>query len=182
MPPPIRPEQRFRASIEAVGIGGYIGFERRTYRVNGTNTYERDGVQWPELVLFRLNDGTTQYLEWEKGDEISVYVSRATLSFEEVGLKGKEQLWEISRAEEGTVAYDGKTYRYHEDSAVTFFRDSGTAGTPFRQYLFANENRQEFVGVEEWGSEREGYEHNVMLSAYLDPGAIEVLVKGGTVD
>ena len=35
------------------------------------------------------------------------------------------------------------------------------------------------MGVEEWGVEDEGYEHNVILSTYLDPKAIEVLVRGG---
>ena len=175
---PIPHAERFRATIEAVRIGGYIRFEGRTYEVKGLNTYERDGARWPELVLYRLNDGSTQYLEWEKEDEVSVYVSRETLSFEKVGLRGKEHLWEISDAEEGEVQYKGKKYPYHEDSRVTFFRDSGASGTPFHQYLFSSPDRREFVGVEEWGDDDEGYEHNVILSTYLDPRAIEVIVKG----
>ena len=180
MPPPIRPDQRYRASIEDVGAGGYIRFEDRSYRVTGMNVYERNGARWPELILFRLDDGTTQYLEWEKEDEVSVFVSRETLSFEQVGLRGKEHLWEISEAGEGTVSYNAKTFRYHEDSAVTFYRDGGSAGKPFHQYLFSSEDRKVFVGVEEWGDERAGYEHNVILSSYLDPRDIEVLVRGGT--
>ena len=176
---PIPQSERFRATIEEVGIGGYIRFEARTYEVKGINVYERDGARWPELVLYRLNDGSTQYLEWEKEDEVSVYVSRETLSFERVGLRGKEHLWEISKAEQGEVQSRGKRYRYHEDSRVTFFRDSGTRGTPFRQYLFSSADRREFVCVEEWGDEDDGYEHKVILSTYLDPKAIEVIVKGG---
>lgn len=176
---PIPQSERFRATIEEVGIGGYIRFEARTYEVTGINIYERDGARWPELVLYRLNDGSTQYLEWEKEDEISVYVSRETLSFERVGLKGKEHLWEIAEAERGEVQSKGTRYRYHEDSRVTFFRDSGTRGTPFHQYLFSSTDRREFVCVEEWGDEDEGYEHKVILSTYLDPKAIEVIVKGG---
>ncbi len=176
---PIPKVERFQATIEEVGIGGYICFEGRTYEVKGINTYERGGARWPELALFRLNDGSTQYLEWEKEDEVSVYVSRETLSFEQVGLRGKEHLWEISEAERGEVRYKGKSYRYHEDSRVTFFRDSGTGGTPFHQYLFSSPDRREFVAVEEWGDEDDGYEHKVILSTYLDPKAIEVIVRGG---
>ena len=179
MPAPIPPEQRFQVSIEDVGIGGYIRFEGKSYRVTGMNAYEREGARWPELILYRLNDGTTQYLEWEKEDEVSVYVSRETLSFERVGLRSKEHLWEISEAGQGSVSYGGKAFSYHEDSAVTFYRDGEGHGKPFHQYLFANSSRRVFVGIEEWGDEREGYEHNVILSSYLEPKAIEVLVKEG---
>ena len=177
---PIPPPDRYRASIEDVGIGGFIRFEGNSYRVTGMNTYEREGVQWPELILYRLNDGATQYLEWEKEDEVSVYVSRETLSFKRVGLRGKEHLWEISEAESGKVEYRGTTFRFHEDSMVTFFRDGGGRGKHFHQYLFARQDRKMFVGVEEWGSDAEGYEHNVILSEYLAPRAIEVLVKEGS--
>lgn len=179
MPAPIPSDQRFQVSIEDVGIGGYIRFEGNSYRVTGMNAYEREGARWPELILFRLNDGTTQYLEWEKEDEVSVYVSRETLSFKHVGLRDKEHLWSISEAGEGSVSYGGKAFQYHEDSAVTFYRDGGAEGKPFHQYLFANSSRRVFIGVEEWGSERDGYEHNVILSSYLDPKAIEVLARDG---
>lgn len=177
---PIPPAERFRASIEEVEPGGYIRFERKSYRVQGMNFYERQGARWPELILYCLSDGTTQYLEWEKEDEVSVYVSRAKLSFEQVGLRGKEHLWEISESEEGTVRYDGATYRYHEDSAVLFRADGSEKSTPFHQYLFASDDRRAFVGVEEWGDEDDGYEHNVILSGYLDPKAIEVLARKGS--
>ena len=179
MPTPIPPDQRFRVSIEEVRTGGYIRFEGKSYHVTGMNAYEREGVRWPELILYRLNDGTTQYLEWEKEDEVSVYVSRQTLSFERVGLRDKEHLWKISEAGEGSVSYGGNSFHYHEDSAVTFYSDEYVQGKPFHQYLFANSSRRVFVGVEEWGGEREGYEHNVILSSYLDPKAIEVLAKEG---
>ena len=179
MPEPIPPNERFRASIEEVGVGGYIRFEGDSYEVKGINTYDREGAKWPELALFRLNDGTTHYLEWEKEDEVSVYVSRERLTFGQVGLRGKEHLWEISHAEAGEVRFGEKRYQYHEDSAVTFFRDSGDSGTPFHQYLFANADRTEFIGVEEWGDDDDGYEHNIILSSYLNPRAIEIIVKGG---
>ncbi len=179
MPAPITPTDRYRVSIEDVGIGGYLRFEGSSYRVTGMNTYEREGARWPELILYCLNDGTTQYLEWEKEDEVSVYVSRETLSFDQVGLRDKEHLWEVSEDGGGKVQYGGTTFRYHEDSAVTFFRDGASQGKHFHQYLFANDNRRMFLGVEEWGNANEGYEHNVILSAYLDPKAIEVLVKEG---
>ena len=182
MPPPIPEEERFRASIEDVGVGGYIRFEDDSYRVTGKNHYEREGVRWPELILYRLNDGTTQYLEWEKEDAISIYVSRETLSFGEVGLRDKEHLWKMAEDGEGAVRYGGKSFRYHEDSAVSFFRDGSSESKPFHQYLFANENRKVFVGVEEWGDEDHGFEHNVILSAYLDPAAVEVLVRNGPND
>lgn len=176
---PLAPAERYRFSIEHVRMGGFIRFEGSVYEVKAINTYERETARWPELALYRLNDGTTQYLEWEKEDEVSVYVSRETLSFQQVGLKGKEHLWELAEAETGDVRYKGKTYRYHEDSRVIFYRDSGKKGRPFHQYLFASADKREFVGVEEWGDEDSGYEHNVILSAYLDPKAIEVITAGG---
>ena len=179
MAAPIPPQQRFRVSIEDVSVGGYIRFEGKAYEVKGINTYERDGARWPELSLYCLNDGKTQYLEWEKEDEVSVYVSRETLSFDQVGLRGKEHLWEISETEAGEVQYAGTRFSYHEDSRVKFFRDGGASGTPFHQYLFSNAERREYVGIEEWGDDNEGYEHNVILSAYMEPKAIEVIVEGG---
>ncbi len=180
MPPPIPASERYRATIEEVGIGGYLRFADKAYLVKGMNAYEREGARWPELILYCLNDGETRYLEWEKEDEIAIYVSRETLSFAKVGLRGKEHLWEISEAEAGAVSYDGARFRYHEDSAVTFYRDSGETGTPFHQYLFKNDERRAYVSVEEWGDDEEGYEHNVILSAYLDPRSVEVLVQKGT--
>ena len=179
MPAPIPPSDRYQASIEEVGVGGYIHFEGNSYVVQGINIYERHGVRWPELSLFRLNDGKTQYLEWEKEDEVSVYVSRESLTFDRVGLRGKEDLWQIAKAERGDVRYSGAKFRFHEDSAVMFFRDGGPEGKSFHQYLFANNQRREFVCIEEWGDEDAGYEHNVILSGYLDPKAIQVIVRAG---
>ena len=182
MPVPIPARERYRYSIEQVGPGGYIRFEGKTYRVAGMNAYERYGVRWPELILYRLDDGETKYLEWEKEDEVSVYVSRDKLSFARVGIRNKEHLWEMSKAEEGSLQFGGRTFRYHEDSAVLFIRDGEGSGKPFHQYLFATSDRKAFVGVEEWGSESRGFEHNVILSDYLDPKAIEVLATAGRVD
>lgn len=179
MPAPIPARERYRYSIEQVGIGGYVRFEDRTYRVTGTNAYERKGFRWPELILYRLEDGSKQYLEWEKEDEVSVYVSREKLSFEQVGLKDKERLWRMSEAGKGSLEYAGTSYHYHEDSRVKFFRDGSGSGRPFHQYLFANHDRSAFLGIEEWGSEASGFEHNVILSGFLDPHAIEILVTGG---
>ena len=182
MPVPIPAGERYRYSIERVGIGGYIRFEGKTYRVTGMNAYERQGVRWPELILYRLDDGETKYLEWEKEDEVSVYVSRETLSFGQVGIRDRGHLWKMSQSEEGSARHGGTTFRYHEDSAVLFLRDGKGPGKPFHQYLFASPDRKAFLGVEEWGSESQGFEHNVILSGYLDPKSIEVLATEGPVD
>ncbi len=179
MPEPIPPGDRHKYSIEDVKNGAYIRFEEKSYRVESTNVYERNGYRWPELVLYCLHDGETRYAEWEKEDEVSVYVSREKLSFAQVGLKGKEELWKISEDEEGVARYGERVFHYHEDSAVTFYRDDGEQGVPFHQYLFAEEGSKAFIGIEEWGDEDDGYEHNVILSEYLDPSAIEVLVAEG---
>ncbi len=179
MPQPIPRPMRFRASIEEVEVGGYIRFGGNSYAVKGVNVYERHGVRWPELSLYRLNDGTTQYLEWEKEDEVSVYVSLETVSFGQVGLRDKEQLWKIAEDEEGELRYKGTRFRYHEDSAVTFFRDGETEGKGFRQYLFRGPDGRKFLCIEEWGDDESGYEHNVILSGALDAKAIEVIVRVG---
>ena len=125
-------------------------------------TYEREGYRWPELTLYCLNDGATQYLEWEKEDEVSVYVSREKLTFGQVGINNKEHLWEISEKESGRVRYSGRTFEYHEDSAVSYIRDEKSE--PFHQYLFAADANEAYISVEEWGDDDEGYEHNVVLS------------------
>lgn len=176
MPTPTPPEHRFQHSIERVGSGGYIRFEGKSYRVESVNEYEREGYRWPELVLFCLNDGSTQYLEWEKEDEVSVFVTRRKLTFEEAGLGDEERLWEISENESGQARVDGRVFQYHEDSSVRFFRDGQGKGTKFHQYLFAERGRKAFVAVEEWGDEDEGYEHELALSEYVNPRAIETLV------
>lgn len=174
---PIPPAQRFKHSIENVEAGGYIRFERKSYRVQSIFTYEREEYRWPELTLYCLNDGSTQYLEWEKEDEISVYVSREKLTFGQVGIVNKENLWEISEKESGSVRYNGRTFEYHEDSAVSYIRDG--KGEPFHQYLFAADANKAYISVEEWGDDDDGYEHNVVLSEKIDPRSIEVLVAGG---
>ena len=179
MPQPAPPGERHKYSIEDVKNGAYIRFEEKSYRVESTNVYERSGYRWPELVLYCLHDGETRYAEWEKEDEVSVYVSREKLSFAQVGLQGKEELWKISEDEEGVARYGERLFHYHEDSAVTFYRDDGEQGVPFHQYLFAEEGSKAFISIEEWGDEDDGYEHNVILSEYLDPSAIEVLVAEG---
>ena len=121
---------------------------------SAASTLTRERVfRWPELVLYCLQDGQTSYLEWEKGDQVSVFVSLEKLSFAQVGIEGKEQLWKISEDEEGSAHYQGRPYSYHEDSAVTFFRDSKEEGTPFHQYQFASDDEETFISVEEWGDE-----------------------------
>ena len=176
MPPP----ERFTHSIEDVGSGGYIRFEGKSYQVKGLNDYERQGYRWPELTIYCLNNGETSYLEWEKEDDVSVFVSREKLDFVRVGLESKEKLWKISDDEQGEARYGGKTFSYHEDSAVMFHRDQGDQATRFHQYLFAAPDRKAFIAIEEWGDDDEGYEHNVVLSEYIDPKAIDVLAVGGT--
>lgn len=178
MPEPIPEDQRFEHSIEEVGPGGYIRVEGRSYRCESVNAYEREGFRWLELVLFCMNDGETTYLEWEKEDEVSVFVTRKKLSFEEAGLGSKEKLWEISDNESGDTRAQGRTFHYREDSAVTFFRDAKGEGTPFHQYQFAESGERAYVSVEEWGDEENGYEHSIALSEKLDPRSIETLVTG----
>lgn len=178
MPTPIPPQSRFEHSIEEVGPGGYIRFEGKSYRCEGVNAYERDGFRWLELTLFCLNDAETYYLEWEKEDEVSVFVTRQKLTFAEAGIAGKEQLWEMSEEEEGEARFQGRVFYYHEDSAVTFFRDNKGEGTPFHQYQFAEDGNRAYISVEEWGDEDEGYEHSIALSEKLEPRAIETLVTG----
>ena len=175
---PIPPARRFQSSIENVGPGGYIRFENKSYRVESTNEYEREGFRWPELVLFCLQDGETSYLEWEKEDDVSIFVTRRKLTFAEAGLRNKERLWQIAEDEEGEARWQNRTFEYHEDSPVTFFRDGKGEGTPFHQYLFAANGRKAFIAVEEWGDEEEGYEHSLALTEHLNPRAIEVLATG----
>ncbi len=178
MPRPIAPEERFRVGIDQVGVEGYLKFEGQTFHVQRVNGYERQGASWPELELYCLEDGSTRYLEWEQEDEISVYVSRETLDFPRVGIRDAAHLRKMSQAEQGSLAYGGERFRYHEDSQITFRRDRTGEPTPFRQYLFASQKKRAYLCVEEWGNEREGYEHKVILSDYVDPRSIEVLVAG----
>ena len=178
MPTPILPDKRFEHSIESVGPGGFIRFEGKSYRVESINKYDREGYRWPELALYCLNDGATRYLEWEKEDEVSVFVTRRKLTFAEAGLGNKERLWEISEKESGQARVQGRVFEYHEDSPVRFFRDGQGEGKPFHQYLFAEAGEKAFVAIEEWGDDDEGYEHELALSEYLDPRAIETLVIG----
>lgn len=178
MPTPIPEEARFERSIEDVEAGGYIRFEGKSYRCESVNAYEREGFRWLELVLFCMNSGETTYLEWEKEDDVSVFVTRKKLTFEEAGLESKEKLWEISEKESGDTRAQGRTFHYHEDSAVTFFRDGKGEGTPFHQYQFAESGENAYVSVEEWGDDDDGYEHSIALSEKLDPRSIETLVTG----
>ena len=179
MPTPIPPGERYRIGIDMVGVGGYIRFEGNTFAVQRINTYERQGARWPELELYCLDDGSSRYLEWEREDEISVYVSRAKLDLGTVGIRNEEHLWKMAHDQDGSLRHAGETFRYHEDSQVGFRRDGKGEPTPFRQYLFASANKRRFLCVEEWGSREDGHEHNVILSEYLDPSSIEVLAKGG---
>lgn len=178
LPTPIPQSERYRFSIEAVGADGVIKFGGRTYKVTGVNEYERDGFRWPELTLFCLNTGEVKYLEWEKEDEISVFVSLEKLTFQQVGLRNQDQLWQISEDEEGALRHNGIRYDYHEDSGVKFIRDGKGDGQDFHQYLFASGEKNNYICIEEWGNDDDGYEHNVIMSGKLNPKAIEVLSTG----
>ena len=179
MPAPIPEDERHKFSVENLKLGGFLKFEGKIYFVAGMNAYEKQRLRWPELVLYCLQDGTTRYLEWEGGDEVSVFVSLKKLTFKDVGIKGKEELWKISNEEEGVVLHEGQRFSYDDDSAVKFFREAKGRGTPFHQYLFASDDEQMFICIEEWGDEDEGYEHNAILSGKVNPDAIDVLSTGG---
>ena len=122
----VPPKERYKLSIEDVRVGGLLKFGRKSHLVRGINTYEREGFRWPELVLYCLQDGQTSYLEWEKGDEVSVFVSLEKLSFAQVGIQGKEQLWKISEDEEGSAHYRGQPY------SITKIQRSPSSGTAKR--------------------------------------------------
>ena len=178
MPDPIPAGERFRVGIDRVDVGGYIRFEGKTFAVKRMNLYEREGASWPELELHCLEDGTVTYLEWEREDEISVYVSREKLDLSRVGIRGGEHLRKMADEQQGRLHHAGEAFGFHEDSLVKFRRDRTGPPSEFRQYLFASELQRRYLCVEEWGRKEGGHDHNVILSDYLDPGSIEVLATG----
>lgn len=189
MPPPFAKNQRHLAKIDQVKAGGYIRFDGKTYMVESVSSVQETsesfkknlGYQCFELKLFCLETGETVYLEWERDDEIIVYVTTAQVKFRDLlDDEGKEvdgdDLDQICE-DEDSVYYQGREYAYEDDWAGRYCRNGGKESEKAFFYEFEAANGT-CLTIEEWVVDGGDEEYQIFLSQRLNPASIEVLVPG----
>ena len=183
MPEPLPKRERYKYGIEDLGVGAYFRIGGELRQVVSISEYRDKSSKWHELEVFGVETGETNYVEWEKDDEVEISLNGSELSLSDVGVTA-DQVEEISEEEKGTISYGGRTYQYDDDYAATYHRggDGAKGGSGEKVYFYDFETKDEkwCLTVEEWGDKSEGYEYSVFVSEFLEPDAVEVLVVAGS--
>lgn len=188
---PMPEADRRKYDVSNVEVGGYLKFGGKTYRVDSVSPYQehnwaftkRKDYVTTELALLCIETGDRAYLEWERDDEIEVFVTTKEVVFSSLlNDRGSRliasNLNDVVENEEGYIMCEGRKYSYDDDWAAMYHRDGGTKGVRVRFYEFVFGN--ECLTIEEW-LDGKPYDRNTeseyeaFLSSPLDPRSIEVL-------
>jgi hypothetical protein len=181
--------QRYASTIDQVKKGGCIRFDDKTFVVTELSHY-RDcnagfkkptGKPWYELKLFCLETGETVYLEWEKDDEVEVWVTTAEINF--TGLYDKDgqpltaDMLDRIVDKESAVSREIARYEYDDDYPCLYYRDGQGDGEPVFMYEFAA-GKDSQLSFEKWAGENGKSDWQVFLSKQISSKSIEVISLG----
>ena len=182
MPPLIPKRDRRKQSITSVGVGGFLKFQDKTWRVEELsrydecyeNTWTRTGDTAFEFKLLCLQTGEIGWMEWAKDDHVEVYLTTEEIRFRGLRDDGNETLevgdLEEIIDEEDSVFYSGKEFRYDDDWPAWYHRGCGDAADKVSFYEFYAEDGA-CLTIERW----DGGEIAVFLSREVRVRDIEIL-------
>ena len=93
------PKKRLKYSIQDVGVGGVLRFDKKTFRVTATSVYQETDDKFSrekqyfvtELALFCLETGETHYIEWEIDDQLEICLTTRELSAKDLSYDNHER-------------------------------------------------------------------------------------------
>jgi len=189
---PVSPNQQKKLDITHLKKGGYLELEGETWMVKKVYYYldvkwsdfsKRKKDYWVcELEIFSLNTGKTSYLEWEKDDDIEIYLTTDLVKLRDIKFNGRaikhEDLVEIAEEEEGDLTVMNTEYAYSDDDtwAALFMKDKNEAhGIPMRTYEFESDSGLS-LSIETWHEdEDERPDREAFLSQPVGKKKISIL-------
>lgn len=142
------PEVKER-TVLSIEVGDIVTYDLEDYQVVGKLTYNDHGFEW---VAYQLQaPSKTTWLSAEMDDELYVGM------YEKISLKLREPLPK-------ELTYDGTTYYLDESGVARVFgegRGRNVNNMNCKYFDYCDEDEEQFLSVEIWGSEVEvsyGYE------------------------
>ena len=181
--------ERWTRTIENIGVNGFISFQGKTYQTVEIGEYRETSdnhekildSSWQELKLFCIETGKTVYLEWEKDDDIIIYVTIEELEFSEISDEEGDEIDEDDldqiTEDEDSLFYQGEEFEYEDDCAAIYLRNKNAQGEKLWLYDFEDKSGN-CITIEEWMTDGKE-EYKLFLSTKLSPNAIEVISIGG---
>ncbi|SHK46927.1 protein of unknown function [Desulfatibacillum alkenivorans DSM 16219] len=179
--------ERYKYTIEDVGLGDFIRLNSKTYVVKEIGVYKETGEDfkkktgdlWTELKLFCIEDGESIHIEWEKDDEVEAFVTEKTLDFTQIKDDRGDDLDEDDlddlAEEEDTIFYGKTPFEYDDDYAALYEREGKS---PEKVYFYDFVSRdKKMITIEEWGSGGGREEYQLFLSREINPDSIELVAK-----
>jgi hypothetical protein len=179
MPAPLPVEERPRYTVRDLETGVHFELESRTYRVEKVHRYEKgqDWLWW-DLVVFCLETGETQYLDWKEEDRVQMKLTEsAGLSLYDLGAT-RDQVEGIVKTG-GELYYRGVRYGYREDSWARYQDDPDQPGEGMPVWLIEFQGESErYLTIEAWQYGKD-WDYEVHLGRYVHPAAINVIALPG---
>lgn len=173
--------------VDSIASGAIIGIEGKTYAIISVSRYQEttwnfrkdEPYQVFEWEMFCLESGETRYLEWERDDEVMMWLSAQKLP-NDPGTYGagswKEFLAEDKLNDSLTITANGASYVYDDEGswAGKFYR--GNTGNPLYVRFYEFQSTRGCLTVEEWGKNgMDGYE--MWLSRQVQPMGVTLLAS-----
>jgi hypothetical protein len=187
----LSPKKRLKYSIQDVGIGGVLRFDKKTFRVTATSVYQETDDKFrrekqyfvTELALFCLETGETQYIEWEIDDQLEICfttreLSAKALSYDNYECVDFDDIDEMADEEE-TLILDSVTYDYDDDWSAKWRASDGRNSCVFMvDFVNAHAGWITIEGWSEDGDENGDWEYQAFHSISIAPASIEILSLG----
>jgi len=183
-------EDRWKLSIKALVVGGFLRFEDKTWTVQRAGNYfefsdnfkQKKKYNWNEIRLFCIETGETKNIEWEIDDEIEITITTHELDFRALRDDEGEEIDEDDLDEmsdkQWSIFFQDKEFRYDDDYAAKYYRDFVIEdGEKVYLYDFKSDDNR-IITIEEWdsGSGKESYE--IYISRIASADEFEILAKG----
>lgn len=165
-------EERSKLNIKNIKEGSFVKLNGNLCLVKAIFTYSAGNEKWYEYELFAINSGKTIYIEYEEDDRIEMYLTIDSFNMRDLPVSS-DDIEDMADEEDGSFNFKGTTFFYEDDYKATFSRNNESEKVYL--YEFSNEKEDTFLTIEEWGSEKDGYEYKAHLSVYLNENNLEII-------
>jgi len=166
-------KERHKLSIKNLKKGSYIKLGNDVLYVEDVYTYTEKGGEWKEYKLINVMTLKVSFIEVEEDDYLVVTLSETEIKMRNLGVS-IDDIEDMSEDEEGQIKVNGKIYYYEDDYKAKFSRENSDKKEKVYFYDFEAEDGT-LLTIEEWGSDKKGYDYEAWLSKEIPESSIEIL-------